>query len=232
MTSFSFSKIYPDGLRVFIFLGDFFICAFSFILAGYLYNFAGPWIGKSPIAFVAFQYFKEHVLELIALYPFLNYTMSSLKFALNFSRELGWFSLGLTTLLYLVWITFWLATQGFPLKTFFTLSFFVFFVVGFVWRFFVLKGLLRLFSKIDWEDRLPPFFLKYLRRLSTYFREKPSAVFMLAFIILLICCAFLLTFDQTLIAEKLANGAFFSLILGVFIEFIQIARNRGKDSEV
>jgi hypothetical protein len=231
MASFSFSKFYPDGLRVFIFIGDFFVCAFSFILAGYLYHFAGPWIGKSPIAFDAIQYFKDHALVLIVSYPLLNYMTSSLKFALNFSRDLGGVSLGFTTLLYLVWITFWLKTRGFPLKTFFALSFFVFFVVGFVWRFFVLKGLRRLFFNIHWEDKLPPFFLKYLRRLSAYFREKPSAVFMIAFIILLICCAFLLEFDQTLVAEKLANGAFFSLLLGVFIEFIQIARNHGRDSE-
>jgi hypothetical protein len=157
--------------------------------------------------------------------------MSSLKFALNFSRELGWLSLGLTTLLYIVWVTFWLGTRGFPLKTFFTLSFFVFFVVGFVWRFFVLKGLFHLLCKIDWEGCLPPFFLMSLRRSNAYFRNKPSAIFVIAFMILLICCAFLLAFDQTLVAEKLANAAFFSLVLGVFIEFVQIVRSRGKDFE-
>jgi hypothetical protein len=103
--------------------------------------------------------------------------------------------------------------------------------VGFVWRFFVLKGLLGLFSKIDWEERFPPFLLMYLRKSNAYFKEKPSAIFMIAFMILLICCAFLLTFDKSLVAEKLANGAFFSLVLGIFIEFIQIVRNRGRDSE-
>lgn len=225
MILFSLSKIFPDGLRIFAFAGDFLICAFSFFLAKYLFDFLSPLIGKPPVAFEAWQYLKGHGLGLWLVYAFLNYVLSSLKLILNRSWKLGWPSLCLSTGIYLIWLSYWIEKQGFALKTFFLFSFFVLLSIGIVWRLLILKKLL----EVDWESWLHPSLLKAFQRSRAYFKEKPSGLFFVFFMILLTCCVSLLALNQISIAEKLADGAYLSLTMGVLVEFVQVIRDRNKD---
>lgn len=59
-----------------------------------------------------------------------------------------------------------------------------------------------------------------------YFREKLSAPYILAFMALLITCAFLLVFKLEPVAEQVANVAYFLLVVGVGIEVYQMVKNK------
>ena len=66
-------------------------------------------------------------------------------------------------------------------------------------------------------------------RIKAYFKEKPSAPFIIAFMSMLIFCAFLLIIKQEEMAEDLANIAYFSIVIGVGIEVYQLLRYGEKD---
>ncbi len=57
-----------------------------------------------------------------------------------------------------------------------------------------------------------------------YFQEKPSAPYIMLFMILLLSCAFLLMVKLEPIAEQIANIAYFLLVVGVGIEFYQLIK--------
>jgi hypothetical protein len=61
-----------------------------------------------------------------------------------------------------------------------------------------------------------------------YFQEKPSAPYIISFMALLMSCAFLLIFKLEPVAEQIANVAYFLLVIGVGIEFVQMVRERNR----
>lgn len=78
------------------------------------------------------------------------------------------------------------------------------------------------------QEWLPPiiyrFLLNNLPKAQAYIKERPSAPFIIAFMVLLIICAFLLIFKAEKAAEQLANIAYFSLVVGVGIELYQMIK--------
>lgn len=85
------------------------------------------------------------------------------------------------------------------------------------------------------QDWLPPIIYRFLQanlpKAQAYIKEKPSAPFIIGFMILLIICAFLLIFKHEKTAERVANIAYFSLVIGVGIEVYQLIRYRNADEE-
>lgn len=63
-----------------------------------------------------------------------------------------------------------------------------------------------------------------------YFHEKPSAPYIMLFMILLLSCAFLLIIKLEPVAEQIANIAYFLLVIGVGIEFYQLMKE-GKNKK-
>ncbi len=73
------------------------------------------------------------------------------------------------------------------------------------------------------------FFLIKLRlpyRVVEFFRKDLARLFIVAFMVLLISCAFLLILKKEKIAEEVANVAYFSLVIGVVIELILMIKQR------
>lgn len=86
------------------------------------------------------------------------------------------------------------------------------------------------------QDRIPPVIYRlletYLPRAQAYIKEKPSAPFIIGFMILLIICAFLLIFKHEKTAERAANIAYFSLVIGVGKEVCQLIKyGQGNEKE-
>ena len=63
-----------------------------------------------------------------------------------------------------------------------------------------------------------------------YFHEKPSAPYIMLFMILLLSCAILMMVKLEPIAEQVANVAYFLLVVGIGIEFYQLIKEK-KDKE-
>lgn len=85
------------------------------------------------------------------------------------------------------------------------------------------------------QDWLPPIVYKFLinnlPKAQAHIKEKPSAPFIIAFMALLIICAFLLIFKVEKAAEQLANIAYFSLVVGVGIELYQMIKHKNTNEE-
>lgn len=83
------------------------------------------------------------------------------------------------------------------------------------------------------EELLPPIIHKSLQknmpRIRAYFKEKPSAPFIIGFMALLMLCAFLLIFGAAPAAEELANIAYSFLVIGVGIEVYQLIKHGERD---
>jgi len=56
-------------------------------------------------------------------------------------------------------------------------------------------------------------------RVETYFRENPGALFILFFQVLLLTCAFLVMGGASALAEEIAVYAYFTLVIGVVLQF-------------
>ena len=84
------------------------------------------------------------------------------------------------------------------------------------------------------QDWLPPIIYRYLARnlpkVSAYIKQKPSATFIITFMVLLIICAFLLFLKAEKEAEQLANIAYFSLVIGVGIEVYRMIKYGESDT--
>ena len=63
-------------------------------------------------------------------------------------------------------------------------------------------------------------------RVVEFFRKDFARFFIVAFMVLLISCAFLLILKKEKIAEEVANVAYFSLVIGVVMEFILMMKQR------
>jgi hypothetical protein len=61
----------------------------------------------------------------------------------------------------------------------------------------------------------------HLESRHNYFKEKPSAPYIILFMALLLSCAFLLIAKLERVAEQTANIAYFLLVIGVIIEINQ-----------
>lgn len=66
---------------------------------------------------------------------------------------------------------------------------------------------------------------KVKSRLKIYFRENPGGPFIIAFMVILMVCAGLLIVDKEDYANALAIGAYFSLVIGVTLQFISFIRS-------
>lgn len=63
----------------------------------------------------------------------------------------------------------------------------------------------------------------------SYFEEKPSAPYIMLFMIILLICAFLLIIKLESVAEQMANIAYFLLVVGVGIEFYQLIKEKKRE---
>jgi len=68
--------------------------------------------------------------------------------------------------------------------------------------------------------------VKNISRIGFYFARNPSVVFFIAVILLLIVCAILVTFRQEGMANWVAKWVYIFLIIGVFIDWYRLIRNR------
>lgn len=68
--------------------------------------------------------------------------------------------------------------------------------------------------------------LKLPYKVVEFFRKDFARLFIVAFMVLLISCAFLLILKKEKIAEEVANVAYFSLVIGVVIELVLMIRQR------
>jgi hypothetical protein len=69
-----------------------------------------------------------------------------------------------------------------------------------------------------------------LNQLKDYFKANPGTPFILAFMILLLSAAALLTTGRPNEADNVANYAFYSLVLGIAIQVIVTIRESRKHS--
>jgi len=69
-----------------------------------------------------------------------------------------------------------------------------------------------------------------LNQLKNYFKANPGTPFILAFMILLLSAAALLTTGKPNEADNVANYAFYSLVLGIAIQVIVTIRESRKHS--
>jgi len=65
----------------------------------------------------------------------------------------------------------------------------------------------------------------------SYFRDNWGAVFVVVFQLLLVCCAVLLARGYDVAANELAVYAYYSLVLGVLLQFVSFLRSGGEEGE-
>lgn len=82
------------------------------------------------------------------------------------------------------------------------------------------------------ELSLPPSVHERILSMKRYLQGKPSAPFIILFMVLLVICAFLLVFKLEKLAEHLANIAYFSLAIGVGIEVYQLIKTGGREEDL
>ncbi len=69
-------------------------------------------------------------------------------------------------------------------------------------------------------------------QLLSYFKENPSAIFILDFILLLMFAALLLIYRREREANLVAEYAYFILVAGVLVQLVQYVReNRGEAAQ-
>lgn len=85
------------------------------------------------------------------------------------------------------------------------------------------------------EEFLPPIIYKSLQKkmpsILAYFKEKPSALFIIGFMFLLIICTILLMLKLERTAKELANIAYFLLVIGVGIEVYRFIKYGERDDK-
>jgi len=81
------------------------------------------------------------------------------------------------------------------------------------------------------ELSFPPSVHEWILSMKRYLQGKPSAPFIILFMVLLVICAFLLVFKLEKLAEHLANIAYFALVIGVGIEVYQLIKAGGREED-
>jgi len=71
---------------------------------------------------------------------------------------------------------------------------------------------------------------QFLPRVKRYFRENLGAPFIIMFQVLLLVCAGLLVVGNAELANGVATGAYFSLVIGVVLQLISFLRH-GEEAE-
>jgi heme/copper-type cytochrome/quinol oxidase subunit 4 len=66
---------------------------------------------------------------------------------------------------------------------------------------------------------------RFLLRAKEYFRENLGAPFVIGFQILLLTCAGLLVIGNSALANDLAVAAYFSLVIGVVLQFVSFLKH-------
>jgi hypothetical protein len=89
---------------------------------------------------------------------------------------------------------------------------------------------------VNWaEELLPPIIYRPLQKRMTlilaYFKEKPSALFIIGFMFLLIICTILLMLKLEKTAKELANIAYFPLVIGIGIEVYRFIKHGERDDK-
>lgn len=74
-------------------------------------------------------------------------------------------------------------------------------------------------------ERVKHLLIKVLR----YLKENPGTPFIVAFQVMLIICAVLLAYDQEAMANNIAIYAFYSLVVGVILQFIAFLKYSGEE---
>lgn len=113
------------------------------------------------------------------------------------------------------------------------------FIIYLVFFLIVWAGIINRLIVIDTanlaEEFLPPIIYRPLQKkmplILAYFKEKPSAPFIIGFMFLLIICTILLMLNLERTAEYLANIAYFSLVIGVGIEVYQFVKHGKRDDK-
>ena len=82
------------------------------------------------------------------------------------------------------------------------------------------------------EISFPPAVHERVISIKQYFGEKPSAFFIISFMVLLMICAFLLIFKLEKVAEQMANIAYIALVVGVGIEVYQLIKAGGREEDL
>jgi len=77
-------------------------------------------------------------------------------------------------------------------------------------------------------ERVKHLLIKVLR----YLKKNPGAPFIIAFQVMLITCAVLLAYGQEAMANNIAIYAFYSLVIGVILQFIAFLKYGGKKKSI
>jgi len=73
-------------------------------------------------------------------------------------------------------------------------------------------------------QRFEPLGYRLMAKFFIYIKQEPADSFIIAFMLLLVICTLLLIFKLDLIAEKLANIAYFVLVIGVGIKLVKLVK--------
>lgn len=72
---------------------------------------------------------------------------------------------------------------------------------------------------------------QYLPRIKRYVKDNPGAPLVIGFQILLLVCAGLLIQGNSVLADRVAIGAYFSVVIGVVLQLVSFVRHQ-KEVEV
>jgi len=72
--------------------------------------------------------------------------------------------------------------------------------------------------------------LRFPSEVVNFFCQDFARIFIVLFMVLLMGCAFLLILDLEPVAEQVANVAYFSLVIGVLMEFLSLRGTKEKSS--
>lgn len=113
------------------------------------------------------------------------------------------------------------------------LSIFYFLVLLTIWWGLNRMVIIDVKNLMNLQDWFPPIVYRLLMhnlpKVQASIKEKPSAPFIIGFMLSLIICAFLLIFKVENASEEVANVAYFLLVIGVGIEVYQMIRYGEKE---
>ncbi len=176
--------------------------------------------------------------SITATFPWAILIFSSLYFIFSIRRKIG--GIFLTTWQYLYIIIFYAIllnliffSKGRDVLIPINLTI-VYFVILLLPGIVLTRYVNNIENLIKAQDWLPPIIYRFLTsklpRAQAYIKEKPSAPFIIAFMALLVICAFLLIFKSEKMAEQVANIAYFSLVIGVGIEIYHMIKHGEHDT--